>query len=363
MKKSLLAVAVFGALASAGAQAQTSVTMYGVADAFVENIKAGDNKFGARVGSGGLNGSRWGVRGTEDLGGGLKGKFVIEAGISLDTGTSGQGSNAASAAAFGNTAAVNRTFGRQAFVGLEGGFGELRFGRQYTPIGNIADMVGTGSYDVLGNASAAGDLAYRTDNAVNYITPNFGGFSAEVQWSPQVVGAEQSDATGNKKLGAHAGVNLKFVNGPISAGLGYLGVQDADATANNDTKLTSILGNISYAFGPAKVGLFYNSDELDGAGSTAATIAGLTVGATLGSTDLQFVYAALKDLSGDETINEDDASYFKLQAAYNLSKRTAAYVQYASFRNKAGSDLGLSGVSGPAGEDPAGVRFGIRHFF
>jgi predicted porin len=367
MKKSLLAVAVVGALASAGAQAQTSVTMYGVADAFVENIQAGTNKFGARVGSGGLNGSRWGVRGSEDLGGGLKGVFTLEAGYNIDTGTRSQGGTQLQAPSTATppvpAPAVDRLFGRQAFVGLTGGFGALRIGRQYTPIGNIADLAGTGSYDVLGNASLAGGAAYRTDNAITYMTPSLGGFSAELQWSPQLSGAEQADASGNKKLGAHAGAGLKFATGPVSIGLGYLAVQDINTAANTDTKVNAFNVFGSYDIGFMKIGAFYNNDKVKGTGTTAANIAGLNLNFPIGSADLGFTYAQLKDMSGLEATNEDDADYFKLQGVYNVSKRTAAYVQYATFRNKVGLAQGLNSVAGVLGEDPKGLRIGVRHFF
>ena len=130
MKIRILAAAA--ALAcSGGALAQSTVTLYGVVDTNLEYVNhvgavpVASNQFNRgpandvyRMNSGGISGSRWGMRGTEDLGGGLKGLFVLESGFNLDTGTMQQS---------------NRLFGRQAFIGLQkDGIGQISLGRQYT---------------------------------------------------------------------------------------------------------------------------------------------------------------------------------------------------------------------------------------
>src|SRR5450830_737338 len=115
MKKSLIALSVLAAI-SGVAQAQSSVTIYGVVDmAFQAESKAGVKKYA--IDSGEQAGSRLGFKGTEDLGGGLKAIFDIEAGILGDSGASQGG----------------LTFGRQSWVGLTGDFGTVKAGRQYTP--------------------------------------------------------------------------------------------------------------------------------------------------------------------------------------------------------------------------------------
>jgi predicted porin len=113
MKKALLALAVLAAFAGT-ASAQTNVTMYGVLDMALQHENDGVNSTTA-LDSGIQSGSRLGFKGTEDLGGGLKANFDLEAGVNADTGTSSQG---------------GILFGRQAWVGLSGGFGSLRLGRQ-----------------------------------------------------------------------------------------------------------------------------------------------------------------------------------------------------------------------------------------
>ncbi|MFM7332082.1 MAG: porin, partial [Brachymonas sp.] len=171
MKKTLVAMA---ALASMSAFAQSSVTLYGVGDMWFGNTKIGAP--GAQVSntvlnSGGLSGSRFGLRGTEDLGGGLKAEFVFENGFSLDTGvtstsnsgvlgaagTAFQAGNVVASAASKTVAAVPGTvdaiFGRQAFIGLNGGFGSLRLGRQYSSYDELR-----GATDAMGASSFSGTI-------------------------------------------------------------------------------------------------------------------------------------------------------------------------------------------------------------
>lgn len=180
-EKSLLALAALGAFAGA-AQAQSSVTLYGVADMNLEyvnhlgvapsvanGLNTGRGNSVYRMSSGGLSGSRWGLRGVEDLGGGLKALFVLENGFSLDTGSLQQG---------------GRLFGRQAYVGIESAqAGRFTFGRQYTTL-----------FDLLANFSPSGyatqyepvvaqlGLNFRSDNTAKY-TGVFGPVTAIAHWS------------------------------------------------------------------------------------------------------------------------------------------------------------------------------------
>src|ERR1700755_2713127 len=137
MKKLVMAAAVIGAFAGA-AQAQTSVTLYGIADGDLrfDHTNLGTLK---SIGSGGESGSRWGIRGTEDLGGGLKANFIFEQGFQLDDNSVAQGGVGGGASAgFGGTSTAphngvngsSRLFSRIATVGLSSdSWGEIRFGR------------------------------------------------------------------------------------------------------------------------------------------------------------------------------------------------------------------------------------------
>lgn len=204
MKKTMIALAALGAMAGA-AHAQSTVTMYGVVDMFVgesttkshlngvpdntafgataynpgtgEAAKAGTpgwSKKGMSLNSGGLSGSRWGLRGSEDLGGGLKANFQLESGISADTGASSG-------------------FNRTSKLGLSGGFGSIEMGRQYTQLFLLMDSFdaqGTSSFSatnaIFGPAVAtelgAFGPAYRFDNSLQYTTPTMGGFTGAVQY-------------------------------------------------------------------------------------------------------------------------------------------------------------------------------------
>ncbi len=165
MKKTLLAVAVTTCAASGAAFAQSSnVTLYGIADAgisFQSHVNGGANGSGSVTGvtSGGLSGSRWGLRGTEDLGNNLKGIFVLESGFDIDTGKSAQG---------------GRLFGRQAYVGLQGDYGAVTLGRQQNALYDLF-----GAYDpmALGPTyslnSVDNQFNGRADNAIKY-TGKFG---------------------------------------------------------------------------------------------------------------------------------------------------------------------------------------------
>ena len=172
MKRLALTSLSLALLGTAGAaQAQSSVTLYGVIDAglsYVSNAdQAGNHRWGTQNGT--LSGSRWGLKGQEDLGGGLKAIFQLENGFDPGTGQLNQG---------------GREFGRQAFVGVTGdSWGTVTLGRQYDP---SVDMVqGITGDNYWGSTGATpGDVdnydnTLRVSNAVKYVSPNFAGFQFE----------------------------------------------------------------------------------------------------------------------------------------------------------------------------------------
>src|SRR5258706_15377894 len=127
MKKSLLALAVLGAFAGV-ASAQSNVTLFGIVDLSAKSVKNGSNDALRTMATDGINSSRLGFRGVEDLGGGMSAGFWLEAGLAADAGNLG-GSNGLAAPTNGSA----NTFNRRSTVSLMGGFGELRLGRDYTP--------------------------------------------------------------------------------------------------------------------------------------------------------------------------------------------------------------------------------------
>lgn len=337
MKKTLVALA---AVAASSAFAQSSVTLYGVADvwlgqakgSFVNNSGLAGQPSQLLLNSGGQSGSRWGLRGSEDLGGGLKANFVIEAGINLDTGTSAQG---------------GLPYGRQAYVGLSGGFGELRLGRQYTAYDDFrgaTSTFGNNSFDAtVGGGSWARvgyDYAARTNNTIRYSTPNLGGLSAALTYA---LGE-------NKAVGVSAGrtfaLHVLYANGPLTAGLAY-----QDEKTNGSTpalKHTVIAGG--YDFGGFKLNAGFNQSKV----SNAPKDTELAVGASLplGAFTVAAQFSNAKEKFNGVT--GDKGNTIALQGIYALSKRTDTYVGLHNTKIKNG---------GATVEKNNLVAVGIRHRF
>lgn len=276
MKKTLLAAALMAGFAGV-AHAETSVTLYGILDAgigyqklktnealYLSNVDAGDFSQ-KRTGliNGIQSGNRWGLKGSEDLGDGLRAVFVLESGFDLGTGNSAQG---------------GRLFGRQATLGLAGdSWGQLDFGRQ-TNIASkyltLADPFG-GGFDQanIGGAFTAANTA-RYDNMVMYQTPNFSGFQFGVGYSFNVNGNQAYKVDGGSqenKRGVTTG--LRYANGPIGVALTYDQFKTPESQGDSvSVKSWNIGGSYDFevvkahlAFGQTRNGLFATQDY---AGST-----------------------------------------------------------------------------------------------
>lgn len=306
MKKTLIALAVLAA--SSAAMAQSSVTLYGIADAGIFKDKGQS----ADMRSGGLNSSRLGFKGTEDLGGGLSAIFTLEQGIDLTNG-----------AASG--------FGRQAFVGLAGGFGTFKMGNVYSAYDDIAANAALGfdsgkfdSQDIFGS------MGYTSNPNSNlyYASPSFGGFSGAVSSS---VNTLKQDSTS---------VHVKYEGGPLYVGLGY---QD-DSDLAGKGKYTILNG--SYDFGVAKLLLAYG---------TTSSLANNTDDVSIGA---EVPVGPALVVSVGYARSEPDAgasrSGFALMGNYSLSKRT---IVYAGYRN----DNAAAVAAGVGADSRFGV--GIRHAF
>jgi predicted porin len=216
MNKKLIALAVTSVFA-APAFAQTSnVTLYGRANLGLDTYSA----TGATAGSGADfksrnrvfdSGSRLGVRGVEDLGGGLRAIFQIESGVNMDTGSAqGQGGQANASSGFLGS--------RPSWVGLEGGFGRLTFGRQDVWWGNGtisqtgANYVNTDIPFLTGSAGRVNSGIARQSNVMQYTTPTFGGFNTTLSYQPN----SEAAAAGANTNARIAGVTARWASGPIS---------------------------------------------------------------------------------------------------------------------------------------------------
>ena len=386
MKKSLLALAVLGTFAGV-AQAQSSVTLYGVVDANVEYVNHEQNVTAAGVAipgssgsrlamqAGGLSSNRWGLRGVEDIGGGLKSLFVLESGFSMDDGKLQQG---------------GRLFGRQAFVGLQGNWGKVTLGRQYTTI-----------FDMMANFSPSGYATqckpvvgllganFREDNVIKY-TGAFGPLTVVGHWS-------FGERAGSNTANSAYGVGANYFAGPFGLGVAYdevkvPSVQELAGGPGNDygrDKRAAVAA--SYTTGPIKVmgGYRYGNTQAPSTGTPALIPhrddlywLGVNYQATtaLGLT-LSYYYDKIKEATiGGVSINPRNPQQWNFIADYNFSKRTDVYLTAAYSRNGSlnWDSIGYTPTGMSVGYLPAasqtyfitpdsnsqlGVAVGVRHKF
>lgn len=329
---SILALAAY----ACAAQAQSSVTLYGVADVAIERVKGATSV--TRMASGQQQGSRWGLRGTEDLGGGLKAVFQIESGFSMVNGASGQG---------------GLLFGRQSYVGLAGNFGAVRLGRQYSPMDDVAGLVGTKGYDVLSVVPIIGNDTYnRVNGAVTYLSPKVANTTFQAQYSFGNPNAASPD------FGKQFSVNAIHANGPLTLGASLMRVLDGNAALGGDQAQNATLLVAGYNFGSFRLTGYYDQEDK---GTETMKVYGLQGAMTFGNTTVSAGMAQAKNVTGLAAAASDDAKIFTLQTSHNLSKRTAVYGHLTAVSNGADSALGFN--SPVAGSNSNGLQVGIRHRF
>ena len=338
MKKTLVAIAALAAFGAASAQ--SSVTLYGRIDAAIGSQKttqggntttgvvgAGYNDKGIQMISGGRTGSRWGLRGSEDLGGGLKANFTLEQGFNIDDGTA---------------VVAARQFHRTAKVGLSGGFGSLDVGRQYdvvdTMYANYDSMGSSSNYSANGalttctsaaspnaHAGAVGDCVIRQDNSVIYTTPKMGGLSASAMWAPG------ENKTAAASAGKSYGVMVNYGNGPIGIGAGYQSNKASGAVAAT----THYILGAQYDLGVAKLFGQYASGKVKSAAAGARyEDKGFSLGAVVpfGAARLIAAYAK-EDTDNNAGAKMMTTKAFGLMAQYDLSRRTSVYAAYRNLRS------------------------------
>ena len=368
MKKTLVALAALAVVSAASAQ--SSVTIYGLMDLGLTNAKDSGNLGGVStdasltsIKSGNYNGSRIGFKGTEDLGGGLKANFVMEYGVQPDEATT--------------TTTMNN---RQSFVGLSGDFGAVTIGRQYTPYYNVVGALDQAGFNTLPGQIVNNHLigGNARENAIQYASPTFSGFSATVQVANGTEVARTDNLATNAAEGRSYGFAGVYAAGPLVAGLLYDEVTSpAGALVNYKTNTgvaNAALGTATYAlfgvgskatkvwaagalydFGVAKASLAYSSlkdVKLVGADITSKGI-NLSVGVPIGATTL---VGNLGRANVVQTGTIDAViTGLQLEANYSLSKRTTAYAAYGSDK------LTIDTVSGDATRTSMAV--GIRHTF
>ncbi len=377
MKKSLIALAVFGAFTGAAMAQGSNVQLYGLIDAGVTHYTGLSNGAGGTTSSTGLSsgvqsGDRIGLKGTEDLGGGLNAIFDVETGF-CGTGTSQDVATA------GGTPQTYCTGGgfmqRQSWVGLAGNFGTVMAGRQYTAqFDNEAamDPFGFGLNGNIGNLSMVKHYgSYRADQVLSYVTPNLSGFTGVAAYVFAAGKGTVPTATQPNVSRAWT-LNGQYGNGPITAGLNYTDVSNATSAtaggvATGAVKSWQLYG--AYNFGVAKVSGIYEQAKQDFySGNEKNWMIGLTVpvgpGAILASYDENKNSLAL---NGSAAPSGDTAKQYAIGYTYSLSKQTDLYASYAHISNGSGTDFAVGSstdsFSGVAGQSSSGMAIGMRHMF
>ena len=380
MKKTILAA--FVAALSIPAFAQSTVTLYGLIDEgfdFTNNVK-GSKVY--ELQSGYAQGSRWGLKGTEDLGGGLKAVFQLENGFNVNNGRLGQG---------------GLMFGRQAYVGLaDSRLGTVTLGRQYdslvdylaqtTANGNWAGYLFAHPYD---NDNT--DNTFRVNNTVKYASPNLSGF----QFGGTYSFSNDTNFANNRQYSFGA----QYANGGLLVAAAYLQANNPSSSAggaiNNGgdenffaTRLRVFGAGVNYAFGPATLGFAYtntyvvqptSSGYVGAITPTAGTLSNLRFQNFEVNGKYQFTPALFVGgmytytrASFNATTGKEHPTYHQigLMADYNLSKRTDVYVQGAYQHvagDKTGTVLDVAYVPGAAdvssNRNQFVTRVAIRHKF
>ena len=334
MKKSLIALAVAGAFAAPAFAATSNVDVYGKLHMSVSMFDDQSDLINdLQISS---NASRIGFKGSEDLGGGLKGIWQIESGVNLDE----QNGTLAS---------------RNSFVGLNGGFGTVLLGNHDTPlklVGRSVDLFGDTMADSRNVMSVATDT--RADNVVAYVSPNFSGFAFAAAYSTDPLSA-QSNA-GDVADESVWSLNGTYTNGPIYVGLGY-STGDALDNAGIDSEIRVAGG---FTFGNAKIVGQYDSMDADVGGYDAWMLGGAY---TMGAIVLKANY-----MQGEIDGTDIEPTQWTIGADYNLSKRTSVYALYAAGEDGVtlGSGAGSSDrISGTVASDfdVSALSVGVVHSF
>ena len=366
MKKSLIALAVAGAFATPAFAATSNVDIYGklhVSVGFYDDLA--DQYEDVQVSS---NASRIGFKGSEDLGGGLKGIWQIESGINLDE-QNGSWAN------------------RNSFVGLAGGWGTALIGNHDTPlklVGRAVDLFGdtiADSRNVMGGGSDT-----RAQNVVAYISPSFSGFSFAAAYTNDLSGAGAVAGTSpvRDSTGALTGdyvvtstttttngddadasafnLNATYANGPLYIGVGY-GDGDAHEALGLDAHWRVAAG---YTFGNFKaVGQY---DSLEGDGVTGDDYDAWMIGGSYTMGAMVFKANYMEGEIDGCNVAGCDLEQWTVGMDYNLSKRTAVYALYADGQNitlggGAGTSDRISGYAVTGDEDISAFSLGVTHSF
>lgn len=380
---SSLALAMLGT--ASAAHAQSSVTLYGIIDAglaYTHNVATSTGNASSQYGfnDGTMSGDRWGLKGTEDLGGGLQTVFQLENGFDVANGKLGQGS---------------REFGRQAFVGLSSATaGTVTLGRQYDPLVDMVQPLTEDNYfgSIFGTPGDVDnyDNNFRVNNSVKYVSPTYSGIQFEGMYA-------FGGVAGSTSSGMSYGASVSYTNGGLGLAGGYFYTKSSSATAFSSTADTNTDDAINagfsdyarslgigrfggqYAFGNFTVGASYSNVQYKPLSGLAVFTSTETFNAGSAYVNYQLNPATLLGLgytymksSGVTSANYNEVS---LGSDYNLSKRTDLYAVFAYEKangsaisadgtSVVGADASIGSYGNPSGNDTQELLIlGIRHKF
>jgi GBP family porin len=377
MKRTLMALGASSALAlAATAHAQSSVTLYGLIDAGLTYTNNQGGSSNVQMTSGSVNGGRFGLRGSEDLGSGLKAIFVLENGFSIANGKLGQN---------------GLEFGRQAFVGLSSDqYGAVTLGRQYDSVVDYLaplSLTGTGN----GGTQAAHpfdndnlDNSFRINNSVKYASVNYGGlkFGGLYGFS--------NDAGGFATNRAYS-MGASYNYGNLNFAAGYLQLNNSGTDLNsggavtNDVTFTSGVqrtwgAGANYSFANATVGMVFTQSIIGNLTGIGASASGTTNGLSFVNNSARFSNYELNGHYNFTPAVSVSAAYtftdsridgvapkwnqFTLQTDYALSKRTDVYLQgvyqHVSDTGDSGIHAVINGLSMSGSNEQVAVTAGLR---
>jgi predicted porin len=365
MNKKLIALAVAGACVAPAAMAQTAnpVTLYGRIYVTLESVEGNSGAVPVprrtRVED---QSSYLGVRGTEDLGGGLKAFFQLETGFRPDSNTT--------------------TFAaRNSGVGLQGGWGSVLLGRWDTPwkvvtiaVDPFGDLLQGG---ITGTLSDQGNFDRREQNNIQYWSPSWGGFALRAYYAANEGKAAGSADGKTPPINPYSdGISVTYTGGPAYLFAVYEEHHD-QLNAVNGTSAAAVAGGLekgwagggSFVFGPAKIGGQYQEIKHDtptGAVSRSKMKNWMgNVTLTFGNNQFIYQYMNSKDGGLSTAAMQPDCDSNSLGWQYNFTKRTWLITSYTMVKNNdaAACNFGANRLAIAAGQDPQGVSLGIRHVF
>lgn len=379
MQKKLLALAVAGALAPAAVMAQSSVEIYGRANLGIDQYRAtGATATGANLDSRMRvfdGSSRVGFRVNEALGGGLRAFVVIETGVNIDT-----GSQQGQAAPSGTNGSSGFWASRSSWLGLGGGWGDVRFGRQDVFYGNgiiqqtAANYINTAVDGIWTHHGVVAAPGGRLSNVLSYNSPTFSGFNASLYYVPSSEGSTFT-GTGQEESKLYA-LTARYSGGALRGQFDFSTQKDVGSVAGNDN--TGWKVGVGWAYAPgSQISVVHGNLENETAANTnEISITTLNWEHMLGQWQFMAQYMFTGDLetsAGD--VANSRTKGITLAAKYFLSKRTGVYLSYNQYKNEeaAFTDFGpgacLSSAAGchlsagAAGADPRIIAVGVMHNF